>query len=71
MHHAETAKTLAGWLIGILGGSILLQYVCVMALIWFRGNDVKVLDDLFHASLPVLAGLAGSAVTYYFTKNGK
>jgi hypothetical protein len=71
--HAETARTLAVWFIGILCGSVLVHYICLMFLIFYgRDYGVKVLEDLFHAWLPVLAGLAGSAATYYFTtKTGK
>jgi hypothetical protein len=69
---AETAKKMAFGLLAILGGSVIVQYVCVMALI-LTGRDygAKVLEDLFHSWLPVLSGLAGAAATYYFTKNGK
>jgi hypothetical protein len=70
-HHAETANKLAVWLLAILGGSVLLHYTCVMILILCKRDDAtKVLEDLFHSWLPVLAGLAGSAATYYFTKAG-
>jgi hypothetical protein len=70
--HAKTAGKLAGWLVGILGGSIILQYACLMFLIMLKRDDgVKVLEDVFHSWLPVLAGLAGGAATYYFTKEGK
>ena len=70
--HAQTANKLAFWLLGILGGSIVLQYACVMTLVLYKRDDaIKVLDDLFHAWLPVLSGLAGAAITYYFTRDGK
>jgi hypothetical protein len=71
--HAETASRLSKWLLIILAGGIALQYVCVMVLIWFKRDDgAKVVEDLFHSWLPVVSGLAGGAVTYYFTtKDGK
>jgi len=70
--HAATAHKLAGWLLVILGGTVLIHYTCMMVLIYFNLNEgVKIMEDLFHSLLPVLAGLAGSAATYYFTKNGK
>ncbi len=70
--HAETASKLARWLVAILTGSIVLQYGCTMALIILKRNDdLKALGDVFHSWLPVLAGLAGAAATYYFTKEGK
>jgi hypothetical protein len=70
--HAATAHTIAKWLLIILGGSVLLNYVCLMVLIYSNRQDgAKLLEDSFHTWLPVLSGLAGSAVTYYFTKNAK
>lgn len=33
-----------------------------------RDDAIKLLEDAFHSWLPVLAGLAGGAATYYFTK---
>ena len=70
--HAATAHKLAKWLLIILSGTVLLHYACLMVLIFCKRDEgIKVLGELFHSLLPVLAGLAGSAITYYFTKNGK
>ena len=70
--HADTARRLAYVLVGILAGSILLHYGCVMALILLkRQEDVKTLEQLFNSLLPVISGLASAAATYYFTKEGK
>ncbi len=70
--HAETAKTLSFWLVGILAGSVVLHYVCVMILLLLkRDYAVTALEDVIHVWLPVLAGLAGSAVTFYFTRDSK
>ena len=70
--HAETANKLAAWLIAILGGSLVIHYACIMILILYKRDDAaKLLEDLFHSWLPVLSGLAGAAVTYYFTKSEK
>ena len=70
--HAETANKLAIWLLAILGGTVVIHYACLMTLILCKRDDAaKILEDLFHSWLPVLAGLAGSAVTYYFTRNEK
>ena len=70
--HAATANKLAKWLLALLGGSIVIHYICLMVLIFYKRDDgVKILEEFFHTLLPVLSGLAGSAVTYYFTKNGK
>jgi hypothetical protein len=68
--HSQTARTLAFWLLILLGGTVILQYVCVMVLILrWRDDGVKYLEDFYHSWLPVLSGLAGSAVTYYFTRD--
>jgi len=70
--HAETAKTLSYWLVGILAGTVLLHYACVMVLVLLkRDYAVTVIEDVLHVWLPVLAGLAGSAATYYFTRESK
>lgn len=68
--HVETAKTLSFWLIAILAGTIVVHYVCVMILILLRREyGVSILEDVLHVWLPVLSGLAGAAVTYYFTRD--
>jgi hypothetical protein len=68
--HAETAKTLSYWLVGILAGTVLLHYICVMLLIAFsKDYELPIVEDILHVWLPVLAGLAGSAATYYFTRD--
>src|SRR5436305_4956241 len=65
--HALTARTLAYWLIGILGGSVVLQYAALIVLICKqRPEESPVFEHLFNAWLPVIAGLASSAATYYF-----
>jgi hypothetical protein len=37
----------------------------------FTLDGARILEDSFHAWRPVLSGLAGSAVTCYFTRNAK
>lgn len=70
--HAATAHKLAKWLLILLAGTVLIHYTCLMILILYRRDDgIKILEELFHSWLPVLTGLAGSAVTYYFTKSEK
>ncbi|MGH9644354.1 MAG: hypothetical protein ACRD3Q_18280 [Terriglobales bacterium] len=67
--HATTGTRLAGWLLVILAVGIALHYTCLMILILFKREDaVKILEDVLHSWLPVVSGLAGGAVTYYFTK---
>jgi len=66
---AETAKNLAFLLIGMLAVTIVGQYVALGMLVWFNKADViPHFEHLFNAWLPVIAGLASSAVTYYLTK---
>lgn len=68
--HAETAKTLSYWLVGILAGTVLLHYICVMILVLLgKDYELPIIEDILHVWLPVLAGLAGSAATYYFTRD--
>jgi hypothetical protein len=70
--HAQTTSKLAGWLLGMPGGTVVIHYICIMILILLkRDESAKVLEDFYHSWLPVLSGLAGSAATYYFTRNGK
>lgn len=67
--HADTAKTLSFWLLGILAGTVVLHYVCVMTLVLLgKDYELPIVADILHLWLPVLAGLAGSAATYYFTR---
>lgn len=68
--HARTASTLAYFLVVLLAGTVLLHYICVVYLVLhWRDDGVKYLEDFYHVWLPVLSGLAGSAATYYFTRD--
>jgi hypothetical protein len=71
-HRAVTAQHLAYWLLVILGASVLAQYATLHVLTWrCRPDAVPTFEHLFNAWLPVIAGLASSAVTYYLTKEDK
>jgi hypothetical protein len=71
-HEAKTARTLTYVLVAILGSSILLQYVALAILVRYsKTESIPNFEHLFNAVLPVLAGLTGSAVTYYLTKEKK
>jgi hypothetical protein len=61
---------LTTWLILLLAGVVVGHYVCVLVLGW---NDKKIdgVNNAFNASLPVISGLVGSAVAYYFTKSNQ
>jgi len=64
-----TARTLALSLVAILALSGLMHYVGVFVLVLAdKTAAVEELNRFFHAWLPVISGLVGSAVTYYFTK---
>lgn len=68
-HRAVTARVLSYVLVCILAGTILLQYGLTFWLVLIgRDNGIAALDKLFNALLPVLAGLVGGAVTFYFSK---
>jgi nitrate reductase NapE component len=68
-HRAATARVLAYCLLGLLAGTIAIQYGFTLWLILSgKQSDVAALDKLFNALLPILSGLVGGAVTYYFTK---
>lgn len=65
-----TARTIAISLIWILGLSAGVHYIAVLVLVLCdKSSQVEVLDRFFNAWLPVVAGLVGSATTYYFTKD--
>lgn len=66
---AETTRKLAYVLVGILALSFVIHYA-IMAILIFtnRASDVEALNTIFTTWLPVISGLASSAVTYYFTR---
>src|SRR5260221_237497 len=68
-HRAETAKTLAFWLVVIMGASVALHYV-LTAFLAYSGKDeaIKSLASIFNAWLPAISSLVSAAATYYFTR---
>ena len=68
-HRAETARSLAKYLVFILGGSVALHYLLTAALA-FAGKEeaTKNLNSIFNAWLPAISSLVSAAATYYFTK---
>jgi hypothetical protein len=54
-------------LIALLATVILGHYGLLVLMEW-NGKKVDALNNAYNAALPVVAGLVGSAVTYYFTK---
>jgi len=66
---AATTRALAYLLVIILFLSVVIHYGMVA---WFLSNEKKdvtvELSTIFSTWLPVISGLAGSAVTYYFAQ---
>ncbi len=62
-HRARVTVVLIALLAGLIAGN----YICLMVLEW-NGKSAQALSNAFNASLPIVSGLAGSAITYYFTK---
>jgi hypothetical protein len=54
-------------LIALLGVLVVGHYACVAILEW-NSKKTEGVSNAFHTALPVIAGLVGSAVTYYFTR---
>jgi hypothetical protein len=53
--------------VGLVG-----HYVAVIAFEWNgKSESVKSLQTILNAWLPVVSGLVGAAVTYYFTRDRK
>jgi hypothetical protein len=71
-HEAKTARTLTYVLAGMLGVSIVMQYGTMAVLVTYgKADSIPNFEHLFNAVLPVLAGLTGSAVGFYLTKEKK
>jgi len=69
---AHTARIIAFSLIILLVVSVVAQYVALIVLTVYNRNEaIPNFEHLFNACFPVLAGLVGSAVTYYLTKERK
>jgi hypothetical protein len=57
-------------LIWMMAIGLVVHYAAVMALeLCGRHDAVKSLETIFNAWLPVLSGLVGAAVTFYFTRD--
>lgn len=69
-HRSETARTLSVTLVAFLGLTILLHYGCVIGMVVAENDKgVEALSKIFNVWLPVISGLVGSSVTYYFTRD--
>ena len=68
-HKAETARSLAKWLLIILGASLGVHYILTVILAFGAKEEaIKNLNSIFNAWLPAVSSLVSAAVTYYFTK---
>jgi hypothetical protein len=69
-HRSETARSLAKWLVWILGASLALHYLLTVILA-FGGKEeaAKNLNSIFNAWLPAISSLVSAAATYYFTRD--
>jgi len=66
---AETTRRLAYVLIGILAFTFIIHYAIISIMLFTqRTYGVDPLNSIFTTWLPVISGLASSAVTYYFTR---
>jgi hypothetical protein len=63
-------RAIIAWiLLAIMAGGLVLHYAAVIAFEWNGKHEaVKSLEPILNAWLPVVSGLAGAAVTYYFTR---
>lgn len=68
-HEANTACRLAYLFVGTLAGFLVLHYTAtLLAALWLEPEIQDFLQNIFHAGLPVLSGLAGAAATYFFIR---
>jgi hypothetical protein len=68
-HRAETARRLAYFLCALLAFSFLCHFTgAAIVVIYGKPETAAIFKDVFTLWLPVIAALASSAVTYYFTK---
>lgn len=71
-HRARTASCLAYILVIALIATQVLHYVAI-AIVTYRGDQeiAEILSRVFDKWLPIISGLVGGAITYYFTKEAK
>lgn len=66
---ASTTRILAYILVGILAFSVFGHYGLVAWLVYNgKADAITELSSIFSTWLPVISGLAGSAVTYFFAQ---
>lgn len=68
-HKATTTRRIAYSLIGILGGSFVIHHVLITVLAFNNKTAaMEVIERSFNTWLPVISGLTGAAVAYFFTR---
>ena len=69
MHGSRTARRIAIALVVMLGLTIILDYGTMIVLtVYNRLDAAPLFDKMFAVWIPLLSGLVGSALTFYFTK---
>ena len=59
-------------LITMMAVGLLIHYAAVILFEWSgKHESVKSLETILNAWLPILSGLVGAAVTYYFTREDR
>ena len=68
-HRAQSSRILAIVLLLLLGGTVVGHYATSAFLrVLGHGDVADSMGRVFDVWLPVISGLSGSAVTYFFTK---
>ncbi len=68
-HKLTTARWLAYLLVIILASSFVIHYVTMALLASQEKTEaLEIVENTFSAWLPVISGLTGAAVTYFFTR---
>jgi hypothetical protein len=65
-HDGRRRAWLAYVVFALLAVLICGHYAVVVVFAWFGKSDIKSIEDAFNTSLPVIAGLAGTAAAFYF-----
>jgi hypothetical protein len=66
--HDKTARAIAVILVIVFALSFFAELIVLTWVISYQEPErIKIVEGLFKTWLPVISGLTGSAVTYYFT----
>jgi hypothetical protein len=67
---ADHRRNVTLYLIGLLAVVVVFDPILITVMEW-NGKKHDGLSGAFNSILPVVAGLVGAAVTYYFTRNDR